>query len=168
MTKAKQETQFARLRRYEIAERARSLRLARERHKPGGQTRQLDVASTLEDIADEFGLTRERIRQIEARALHRLLSAEHRFSVERRLDEAIAEWKAAKASGSETRMYWAIHNVDTWLDALTWLEEVRDGTLREHLREAEMEGEAPVYVGGFKASGHTGLAMWSFGIGAVR
>jgi hypothetical protein len=168
MTKPKQETQFARLRRYEIAERARSLRLAKERHKPGGQTRQLDVAVTLEDIAADFGLTRERIRQIEARALHRLCSPEHRFAVERELDKAIAEWKAAKQSGSETRMYWAIYNVDALLDALTWLDEIRDGTLREHLREAEMEGEAPVYVGGFKASGTTGVALWSFGIGSVR
>lgn len=162
------ETTFARLKRIEIAERTRSLRLAKERHKPGGATRQTDVACTLEEIADELGVTRERVRQIEAKALHRLMSAEHRFTVERRLDAAIAEWSAAKKSGNETRMYWAIHNVDALTDALAWFEELHDGTLEERLRDAEQEGEAAMYVSGFKASGHTGLAMWSFGIGSVR
>jgi RNA polymerase primary sigma factor len=36
-----------------------------------------DREHTLEEIARDFGLTRERIRQIEVKALHRLRSSEN-------------------------------------------------------------------------------------------
>jgi DNA-binding CsgD family transcriptional regulator len=107
----------------------------------------------LNEIGEELGVSRERVRQLEARALRKLCSTSHRVSVEEQLDAAIVIWGEAKASGNEKRMLWAIHNVDALLDALTWLEEFRTGALRDRLREAEARQDEPTqYIGSFSAS----------------
>lgn len=121
------------------------------------------AATPLQEIGDELGVTRERARQLESRALRRLTSQQHRIEVRCRLNDAIDEWKAAKKSGVPKRMLWAIHNVDALCDALSWLDAYHDGTLAEHYEEALQKGDAPVYAGGFSASQWAGMNVSTWG-----
>jgi hypothetical protein len=117
----------------------------------------------LNEIGEELGVSRERARQLEARALRRLCSIEHRAEVRKRLDEAIVEWRAAKKSGVEMRMLWAIHNVNALIDALDWLDAYHDGTLAEHFAHASQKGEATIYTSGFSATQWAGMQVSTWG-----
>jgi hypothetical protein len=137
-----------RLARLEASYRQKKARERARHTRPSSERFAVDMECSLQSIADALGVTRERARQIEAAALRKLGSEKHRREVEHDLDDAIATWKEAKASGNTKRMYWAIHNVDVLLDALQWLEELRNGTLRAHLVEAQQRPSEPtVYVG---------------------
>lgn len=129
------------------AEERRMMRLRANRTKPVADMTQSNTARGLVDIGEELGISRERVRQLEAHALRKLLSPHHRNFVIGLLDDAIVEWKRAKASGNAKRMLWAIHNVDVYTDALAWLEDARNGTLEAHLRDVQQRQDEPtVYV----------------------
>jgi RNA polymerase sigma-32 factor len=59
----------------------------RERHILT-ERRLKDDPTTLEDLASEYGVSRERVRQIEVRAFEKLQKAMHAAAVDRRLIEA--------------------------------------------------------------------------------
>lgn len=137
----------------------------RERHRyrqrPGAKLSQEDYETTLERIAAELGVTRERVRQIESVALKKLASPAHLDVVRRRLVQAVADLRLLQREGAtiedEWRQAMVVHDL---MGALEWLEAGAAGDLRTLLIEAESRGHAEYRPGLGRASE---LRMYAFG-----
>lgn len=101
------------------------------RRRPGGELGNAEYDHTLEAIADEIGLTRERVRQIEAGALVKLGSREHLARTRNQLRRALADLREMRREGAtiEAELTQALH-IEDLMAAVDWLEAGRSGELR--------------------------------------
>ncbi len=136
---------------------------ARYRKRPGARLSPEDYETTLESIAAGLGLTRERVRQIEAIALKRLSSPAHLDTVRRRLAHAVADLRLLRREGvpieDEWRQAIVVHDLTC---AVEWLEAGAAGDLRAILDDADRRGVTEYRSGLGRASE---LRMFAFGGG---
>jgi hypothetical protein len=92
------------------------------------------VSMQLREVGEAFGVSRERARQLEAAALHKLLSPDHLYNVRLRTRRYLRELREAeRADASLAELDTRCAEIEDLFGALEWLEMAQDGTFRDHL-----------------------------------
>jgi hypothetical protein len=109
------------------------------RNRRLGRSPETGADATLGEVGAAIGgVTRERARQLQARALKKLRSPAHRARVQSELVEAVRELRRVRARGVPiAEEYAAARAVEDLTDALEWLDAYAKSELSDPLEHAD-------------------------------